>query len=85
MNSFWTISFKNSSDIIKLLTEKLKELVVEAVIRLKSKQVKLKIEEMLKQMKNKDISENERIKFMNDFQKLNHLSMYIDKELGREC
>ena len=66
-------------------TEKLKELVVEAVIRLKSKQVKLKIEEMLKQMKNKEISENERIKFMNDFQKLNHLSMYIDKELGREC
>ena len=71
--------------IVPTETDKLKELVIEAVIRLKSKQVKLKMEEMLKQMKNNEISENERLKFMNDFQKLNHLSMYIDKELGREC
>jgi len=66
-------------------TEKLKEIVVEAVIRLKSKQVKLKIEEMLQQMKNNEIPEDKRLNFINDFQKLNNLSMYIDKELGREC
>ena len=71
--------------IVPTETDKLKELVIEAVIRLKSKQVKLKMEEMLKQMKNNEISEDERLKFMNDFQKLNHLSMYIDKKLGREC
>lgn len=66
-------------------TDKLKELVVEAVIRLKSKQVKLKLEAMLKQMKNNEIPENERFNFMQTFQKLNILSMHIDKELGREC
>jgi len=66
-------------------TEKLKEIVIEAVIRLKSKQVKLKIEEMLQQMKNNEIPEDKRLNFINDFQKLNELSMYIDKELGREC
>jgi DNA primase len=65
--------------------EKLKEIVVEAVVRFKSKQVKLKIEDMLKQMKNNDISEEDRIRFIGNFQKLNELSKFIDKELGREC
>jgi len=71
--------------IVPTETEKLKEIVIEGVIRLKSKQVKLKIEEMLQQMKNNEVPENERLSFISDFQKLNDLSMYIDKELGREC
>ena len=66
-------------------TEKLKDIVVEAVVRLKSKQVKLKLEEMLRQMKNNEISEESRQDFMTTFQKLNELSKYIEKELGREC
>lgn len=65
--------------------DKLKELVIEAVIRLKSKQVKLKIEEMLKQMKSNSVPEEERLNFLHNFQQLNHLSKHIDKELGREC
>lgn len=66
-------------------TEKLKDIVVEAVVRLKSKQVKLKLEEMLHQMKNNEIAEEARQDFMTTFQKLNELSKYIEKELGREC
>jgi DNA primase len=66
-------------------TDKLKELVVESVIRLKSKQVKIKIAEMLKQMKENTVPEEERLKFLHNFQQLNNLSMHIDKELGREC
>lgn len=66
-------------------TEKLKEIVVEAVIRFKSKQVKLKIDGMLQQMKNNEVPENGRTDFMSNFQKLNELSKFIDKELGREC
>jgi DNA primase len=66
-------------------TEKLKEIVVEAVVRFKSKQVKLKIDEMLQQMKSNDLSEQDRLNFMGNFQKLNELSKFIDKELGREC
>ena len=66
-------------------TDKLKELVTEAVIRLKSKQVKIKISEMLKQMKDNTVPEEERVNFLLNFQQLNDLSMHIDKELGREC
>ena len=65
--------------------DKLFELVNEAVIRLKSKQIKLKIGGMLQQMKNNEIIEDDRSKFMALFQKLNELSMIIDKKLGREC
>ncbi len=65
--------------------DKLFELVNEAVIRLKSKQIKLKIGGMLRQMKNNEIIEDDRSKFMALFQKLNELSMIIDKKLGREC
>lgn len=66
-------------------TEKLKDLVEEAVIRLKSKVVKLKIEKMLEQMKSNELSNDQRIAFMNDFQKLTALSIHIHKKLGREC
>ena len=66
-------------------TEKLKDLVEEAVIRLKSKVVKLKIERMLEQMKSTEFTNDERVKLMNDFQKLTTLSIHIDKKLGREC
>ena len=66
-------------------TDKLKELVKEAIARLKSKKVKLKIENMLKQMKNNEVPEADRLKFLHDFQKLSKLSMHIDKKLGREC
>ncbi len=66
-------------------TEKLKDLVEEAIIRLKSKVVKLKIEKMLEQMKNHELTHDDRIKLINDFQKLTKLSIHIDKKLGREC
>ena len=66
-------------------TEKLKDLVEEAVIRLKSKVVKLKIEKMLEQMKSIEFTNDERVKLMNDFQKLTTLSIHIGKKLGREC
>jgi len=66
-------------------TDKLKELVIESVIRLKSKQVKIKIAAMLKQMKDNTVPEEERLNFLHNFQQLNNLSMHIDKELGREC
>ena len=66
-------------------TEKLKDLVEEAVIRLKSKVVKLKIEKMLEQMKSTEFTYDERVKLMNDFQKLTTLSIHIGKKLGREC
>ena len=66
-------------------TEKLKDLVEEAVIRLKSKVVKLKIEKMLEQMKSAEFTDSERVKLMNDFQKLTTLSIHIGKKLGREC
>ena len=66
-------------------TEKLKDLVEEAVIRLKSKVVKLKIEKMLEQMKSNELSNDHRVAFMNDFQKLTALSIHIHKKLGREC
>ena len=66
-------------------TEKLKDLVEEAVIRLKSKVVKLKIEKMLEQMKSNELSNDQRVAFMNDFQKLTALSIHIHKKLGREC
>jgi DNA primase len=66
-------------------TDKLKELVVESVIRLKSKQVKIKIADMLKQMKDNTVPEEDRLNFLHNFQQLNNLSMHIDKELGREC
>ena len=66
-------------------TEKLKDLVEEAVIRLKSKVVKLKIERMLEQMKSTEFTNDERVKLMNDFQKLTTLSIHIGKKLGREC
>jgi DNA primase len=65
--------------------DKLKELVTEAVIRLKSKQVKLKLEEMLLQMKNNDIPDKDRLNFLHNFQQLSQFSMHIDKKLGREC
>ena len=65
--------------------DKLYELVNEAIIRLKSKQVKLKIEQMLIKMKNNEILEEERSKFMTLFVQLNKLSMIIDKKLGKEC
>lgn len=65
--------------------DKLFDLVNEAVIRLKSKQVKLKIEVMLRQMKNNEIIGDDRSKFMTLFQQLSELSMIIDKKLGREC
>ena len=66
-------------------TEKLKDLVEEAIIRLKSKVVKLKIEKMLEQMKSAEFTNDERDKLMNDFQKLTTLSIHIGKKLGREC
>lgn len=66
-------------------TDKLKDLVVEGVIRLKSKQVKLKLNTMLKQLKNNEIEEHDRVNFLANFQQLNQLSIHIDKELGREC
>ena len=66
-------------------TEKLKDLVVEAVIRLKSKEVKLKIVKLLEQMKSNEHSNDQRVKLMNDFQRLTTLSIHIDKKLGREC
>jgi DNA primase len=66
-------------------TDKLKDLVVEGVIRLKSKQVKLKLNSMLKQLKNNEIEEHDRENFLANFQQLNQLSIHIDKELGREC
>jgi len=66
-------------------TDKLKELVVESVIRLKYKQVKIKIADMLKQMKDNTVPEEDRLNFLHNFQQLNNLSMHIDKELGREC
>ena len=66
-------------------TDKLKDLVVEGVIRLKSKQVKLKLNIMLKQLKNNEIEEHDRMNFLAKFQQLNQLSIHIDKELGREC
>ena len=71
--------------IVPTETDKLKDLVVEAVIRLKSKQVKIQIAEMLKQMKDNTVPEEERLSFLNKFQQLNDLSMHIDKKLGREC
>ncbi len=66
-------------------SDKLKDLVEESVIRLKSKQVKIKIAEMLKQMKDNSVPEEERLNFLQNFQQLNNLSMHIDKKLGREC
>ena len=66
-------------------TDKLKDLVTEAVVRLKSKEVKLKIENMLKQMKNNEVSEADRLNFLHNIQQLSKLSMHIDKKLGREC
>ena len=66
-------------------TEKLKDLVEEAIIRLKSKVVKLKIEKMLEQIKSAEFTNDERDKLMNDFQKLTTLSIHIGKKLGREC
>ena len=60
-------------------------MVEEAVIRLKSKVVKLKIEKMLEQMKSAEFTSDERVKLMNDFQKLTTLSIHIGKKLGREC
>ena len=66
-------------------TDKLKDLVTEAVVRLKSKEVKLKLENMLKQMKNNEVSEADRLNFLHNFQQLSKLSMHIDKKLGREC
>ena len=71
--------------IVPTETEKLKDLVKEAVIRLKSKVVKLKIEKMLEQMKSTEFTNDDRVKLMNDFQKLTTLSIHIDKKLGREC
>ena len=71
--------------IVPTETDKLKDLVVEAVIRLKSKQVKIQIAEMLKQMKDNTVPEEERLNFLHNFQQLNDLSMHIDKKLGREC
>ena len=71
--------------IVPTETEKLKDLVEEAVIRLKSKVVKLKIEKMLEQMKSAKFTNDERVKLMNDFQKLTTLSIHIGKKLGREC
>ena len=71
--------------IVPTETEKLKDLVEEAVIRLKSKVVKLKIEKMLEQMKSNEHSNDQRVKLMNDFQRLTTLSIHIDKKLGREC
>ena len=52
---------------------------------LKSKVVKLKIEKMLEQMKSIEFTIDERVKLMNDFQKLTTLSIHIGKKLGREC
>ena len=60
-------------------------MVEEAVIRLKSKVVKLKIEKMLEQMKSAEFTSDERVKLLNDFQKLTTLSNHIGKKLGREC
>ncbi len=66
-------------------TEKLEDLVEEAVIRLKSKIVKLKIEKMLEQIKSNDLSNDMRVELMNNFQKWTNVSILIDKKLGREC
>ena len=66
-------------------TEKLEDLVEEAIIRLKSKVVKLKIEKMLEQMKSNELTNDNRIELMNDFQKWTKVSILIDKKLGREC
>ena len=66
-------------------TEKLEDLVEEAIIRLKSKVVKHKIEKMLEQMKSNELTNDNRIELMNDFQKLTTLSIHIGKKLGREC
>ena len=66
-------------------TEKLEDLVEEAIIRLKSKVVKLKIEKMLEQMKSNELTNDNRIELMNDFQKWTTVSILIDKKLGREC
>ena len=71
--------------IVPTETEKLKDLVEEAVIRLKSKVVKLKIEKMLEQMKSDEFTNDDRVKLIDDFQKLTMLSIHIDKKLGREC
>ena len=60
-------------------------MVEEAVIRLKSKVVKLKIEKMLEQMKSDEFTNDDRVKLIDDFQKLTMLSIHIDKKLGREC
>ena len=66
-------------------TEKLEDLVEEAVIRLKSKVVKLKIEKMLEQIKSNDLTNDMRVELMNNFQKWTNVSILIDKKLGREC
>lgn len=66
-------------------TDKLKELVTESIIRLKAKQVKLKLHQMLEAMKKEDVNEAERADFMIKFQELSHLSQHIEKKLGREC
>jgi len=66
-------------------SDKLMQLVEEAIVRLKSKNVKLKINEMLKQMKDGSIPENERPEFLYKFQQLNNISQIIDQALGREC
>ena len=65
--------------------DKLFDLVNEGVLRLKSKQVKLKIQTMLEKMKNKKILEEDQTKFMTHFQQLNKLSKLFDKALGRDC
>ena len=57
-------------------------MVEEAVIRLKSKVVKLKIEKMLEQ-ENPDCTIDERL-LMDDLQKLTALSIHIDKNLRRQ-
>ena len=64
-------------------TEKLEDLVEEAIIRLKSKVVKLKIEKMLEQMKSNELTNDNRIELMNDFQKWTTVSILIDKKLER--
>lgn len=66
-------------------TDKLEDLVEEAVIRLKSKVVKLKIEKMLEQIKSNDLTNDMRVELMNNFQKWTNVSILIDKKLGREC
>ena len=66
-------------------TEKLENLVEEAIIRLKSKVVKLKIEKMLEQIKSNELTNDKRVELMNDVQKWTNVSILIDKKLGREC